>query len=184
MSDSVAPATDRLQRLAAMYAKHDARLRKLVEHRAGAQPATAADACAHAWTELLAAEHVDIALPWQPLAWLTTTAIREAWRLNRLEYRSHPVDGRTLDLLSTSRGRAARSAGELAELHDRLRLVDELPERPRRFLLRLALGYSYDEIAIAEGASYTTTNKQIARAKRLLRDLERAQGGENQPPTT
>jgi DNA-directed RNA polymerase specialized sigma24 family protein len=45
-------------------------------------------------------------------------------------------------------------------------------------LLRLALGYSYDEIAAAEHASYSTTNKQIARATGLLRELDHAQGGE------
>jgi DNA-directed RNA polymerase specialized sigma24 family protein len=32
-------------------------------------------------------------------------------------------------------------------------------------LLRLAVGYSYDEIAAVERVSYTTTNKQITRAK-------------------
>jgi DNA-directed RNA polymerase specialized sigma24 family protein len=51
-------------------------------------------------------------------------------------------------------------------------------------LLRRALGYSYREIAAAENASYTTTNKQIARAKRLLRKLEDSvqPGGENPLP--
>jgi DNA-directed RNA polymerase specialized sigma24 family protein len=176
-----APATDGLQRLAALYAKHNEPLQALIERRAGAQPATAADACAHAWAQLLAAKHVDIALPWQPLAWVTTTAMREAWRLNALEYRANPVDDSTLDRLTVNRGRAARSADELAELHARLDLVDELPERPRRFLLRLAIGYSYDEIAAAEGATHTTTCKQIARAKRLLRDIERRRGGETEP---
>jgi DNA-directed RNA polymerase specialized sigma24 family protein len=39
-------------------------------------------------------------------------------------------------------------------------------------LLRLSLGYSYTEIAITERVTATTTNKQIARAKRLLRALE------------
>jgi DNA-directed RNA polymerase specialized sigma24 family protein len=52
-------------------------------------------------------------------------------------------------------------------LYARLQLVAQIPERPRRFLLRLALGYSYDEIAAVEGVSRTTTNKQIARAKRI-----------------
>jgi DNA-directed RNA polymerase specialized sigma24 family protein len=41
-------------------------------------------------------------------------------------------------------------------------------------LLRLAVGYSYDEIAAVERVSYTTTNKQITRAKRLLRELDHA----------
>jgi DNA-directed RNA polymerase specialized sigma24 family protein len=177
MSEHTPPATERLQRLAAMYAKHDARLQALVQRRAAAQPATAADACAYAWAQLLAAEHVDLRVPWQPLAWVTTTAMREAWRLNGLEQRSNPVDDSTLDMLTVSRGRAASSADELAELHARLDLVDELPERPRRFLLRLAIGYSYDEIAAAENATYNVTRKQIARAKRLLRDIERHRGG-------
>jgi DNA-directed RNA polymerase specialized sigma24 family protein len=65
-------------------------------------------------------------------------------------------------------------AHELADQHLRLELVQQLPERPRRFLLRLALGYSYHEIAAAEGVTYTTTNKQIARAKRPLRELDHA----------
>jgi hypothetical protein len=52
-------------------------------------------------------------------------------------------------------------------------------ERSSRWsLLRLAVGYSYHEIAAAEDASYSTTNKQMARAKRLLRELDHAQGGE------
>jgi DNA-directed RNA polymerase specialized sigma24 family protein len=69
------------------------------------------------------------------------------------------------------------SADELAELHDRLDLIDQLPERPRRFLLRQAIGYSYDEISAAEHATYTTTCRLIADARRKLRELERARGG-------
>ena len=61
---------------------------------------------------------------------------------------------------------------ELAVLRARRDLVAQIPQRPRRFLLRLALGYSYREIAADEGVSLTTTNKQIARAKRLLRALD------------
>jgi DNA-directed RNA polymerase specialized sigma24 family protein len=48
-------------------------------------------------------------------------------------------------------------------------------------LLRLALGYSYAEIAAAEHASATTTNKQIARAKRILRDLEQTEAQHAEP---
>ena len=43
-------------------------------------------------------------------------------------------------------------------------------------MLRLALGYSYREIARDEGVSLTTTNKQIVRAKRLLRALDSDEG--------
>jgi DNA-directed RNA polymerase specialized sigma24 family protein len=81
------------------------------------------------------------------------------------------------------RRRSRARLPDVVSQHLRLQLVGQLPERPRRFLLRLALGYSYSEIAEAEGASYTTTNKQIAKAKRLLRALDSAcdEGGETSP---
>jgi len=104
--------------------------------------------------------------------------VREAWRLNSLEWRTTPHSPNKLDAIIANHGDTAPDTAELAALHQRLELVDEIPERPRRFLLRLALGYSYDAISAAEGVSRTTTNKQIARAKRLLRELDHAQGGE------
>ena len=116
-----------------------------------------------------------------PFACLTTTAVREAWRLNALEWQTTPRSPNQLDAIIACHGDTAPNAAELAALHERLGLVDEIRERPRRFLLRLALGYSYDAIA-AEGVSRTTTNKQIARAKHLLRELdcaEDAEGGEH-----
>jgi len=48
------------------------------------------------------------------------------------------------------------------------------------------LGYSYAEISAQEGATLTSTNKQIARAKRLLRQIEdrenAGEGGEDHAP--
>jgi len=170
-------STNRPQQLAALFDAHDAQLLSAVGRRVAAQPATIADACSHAWTQLLAAEHIDLSVPWGPLAWLTTTAVREAWRLSELERRATVLSHHDLDAIA-AHDPTAPSTHELAALHERLELVDEIPERPRRFLLRLALGYSYDAISTAEGVSRTTTNKQIARAKRLLRELDHAQGGE------
>jgi hypothetical protein len=91
-----------------------------------------------------------------------------------------------LDAISIGRERAVPGAHEVAAQHLRLDLVAQIPERPRRFLLRLALGYSYDEISAAEGVSHTTTNRQIARAKRILRDLDASANatGDDQPPAT
>ena len=61
-----APRTDRLAQLAALYtlySNHDAQLQRVVARRVAAQPATIADACSHAWTQLLTAEHIDLNLP-------------------------------------------------------------------------------------------------------------------------
>jgi DNA-directed RNA polymerase specialized sigma24 family protein len=176
------PSTERLEEIAAMYANHDAQLRRLV-HARGARhgklnTTVVDDACSFAWTQLLTHDYVDLGPPrWGALAWLTTAAMREAWRLHGRDYLAAPEE---LETVRSEREHHAPAADDVAEQHMRLDLVKQIPERPRRFLLRLALGYSYDEIGEAEGASYTTVNKQIARAKRLLRELEHTEpaGGE------
>jgi DNA-directed RNA polymerase specialized sigma24 family protein len=165
----------RRQQIAAIYAEHDRELHRLVRRRASQNPVIVQDACAHAWTQLLANDHVDLRPPLAPaLAWLATTAIRHAWQLSTSQRRAtpHPID--EIDALTSDRGQTAPASDELAVQHLRLELIAQIPERPRRYLLRLALGYSYTEIAAAEHASATTTNKQIARAKRILRQLETA----------
>jgi len=170
-------STERLEQIADMYATHRDQLQRVVRARGSNSSAIVEDACSHAWMQLLTHDYVDVGLPrWGALAWLTQTAVREAWRLDNRERRSHgyvPEDNDDLARMAGASGHILPGADELAEQHMRLDLVKQIPERPRRFLLRLALGYSYDEIAVAEGAaSYSTVNKQIARAKRLLRNLE------------
>ena len=179
--------TNRLQHIAAMYAKHDAELCDVVRRRSGgAQPATIEDACSFAWAQLIAADHVDVRPPrWSALAYLTKTAIRKAWELRAAERRAAPYDHEQLDYMAAVRDINETAADEAAALQMRcdlaLDLVAQIPERPRRFLLRLALGYSYHEIAIAEGVSYRTTDRQITRAKRRLEEIAAADGGEFRP---
>jgi DNA-directed RNA polymerase specialized sigma24 family protein len=165
-------STERLQQIALMYAADNGELHRLVERRGSPEQATVEDACAFAWTRLLTAEQVDLRPPrCHALAWLTTVAVHEAWRLNAIGRRAGAFDPDMVDAISIGRERAV-SIHDVAAQHLRLDLVAQIPERPRRFLLRLALGYSYDEISLAEGVSHTTTNRQIARAKRILRDLD------------
>jgi DNA-directed RNA polymerase specialized sigma24 family protein len=109
------------------------------------------------------------------LGWLTQTATREVWRLAARQLRDGLLDPATIDGERRLRGPLGPGTDELADQHARLDLVAQIPQRPRRFLLRLALGYSYRDIAAHEDASMTTTNKQIARAKRLLRALDTPQ---------
>ena len=181
------PSTDRLQHIEAMYAKHADQLRAVVRRQApGAQPATIEDACSHAWSTLITAEHVDVRPPrWGALAYLTKTAVYKAFDLRAAERRAAAHDHDQLDYLAAARGVADAPADEAAALRMRcdlaLDLVAQIPERPRRFLLRLALGYSYHEIAAAEGVSYRTADRQITRAKRRLEQIAAADGGEFRP---
>jgi hypothetical protein len=80
------PRAERLQRVAAMVAQHDAQLHSVVRRRGSRRPEIVDDACTYAWIQLLTAEHVDLRPPlWEALAWLTTCAVRYARMLSEAE---------------------------------------------------------------------------------------------------
>jgi DNA-directed RNA polymerase specialized sigma24 family protein len=164
--------TARGERIAAMHGAHARALERRVARRACASaPQTIEDACAFAWLQLLTHPHVDLSVRRRVLGWLELTATREAWRLDIR--RARDGLGSDVALEDWLDAQTVAGADEVAAQRERLALVDQLPARPRRFLLRQALGRSYLEIAADEDASLTTTNKQIATAKRLLRALDR-----------
>lgn len=170
---SGANCSARNAQIAAMHRECARELQRRVARRAHADPQTIEDACSHAWLQLLTHHSADLGPPdWRVLGWLTQVATREAWRLTARQLRDGLLDPATIHGERRLRGPVGPGPDELADQHARLQLVGQIPQRPRRFLMRLALGYSYREIAAHEDASLTTTNKQIARAKRLLRALE------------
>ena len=174
--DPTSTATARNEQIAAMHSEHARLLERRVERRARASPETIEDACSFAWLQLLTHTSIDLDAPnWRALGWLTQTATREAWRLEARRRRDGLLDHAALERELRVRERTALGTDEIVALHERLALVAQLPERPRRFLLRLALGHGYREIAVEESVSLTTTNNQIARAKRLLRAVEAAE---------
>ena len=169
-------ATTRNEQIAVMHREHARRLERCVERRARASPETIEDACSFAWLQLLTHTCIDLDAPnWRALGWLTQSATREAWRLEARRRRDGLVDHVALERELGLREQTAHGADEVVDQRERLALVAQIPERPRRFLLRLALGHSYREIAAGESVSLTTTNHQIARAKRLLRAVEAAE---------
>jgi hypothetical protein len=77
---------ERLRRVSAMVTQHDAQLHRVVRRRGSRSAAIVDDACAYAWIQLLAAEHVDLRPPlWEALAWLTTCAVRHAQMLDAVQ---------------------------------------------------------------------------------------------------
>lgn len=173
--DPMSTATTRIQQIAAMHAGHARQLERAVGRRVRAAPQTIEDACSFAWMQLTTHTSIDLGPPrWRALAWLARTAVHEAMRLEAKQARDELVERVAIERERRLREQPGSGADELAAQHARLDLVAEIPERPRRFLLRLALGHSYREIAAVESVSLTTTDKQIARAKRLLRAVEAA----------
>lgn len=152
-----------------LHREHASGLERRVGGRAHADRPTVEDACSFAWMQLLTHHSVELASTHRVLGWLTVTATREVWRLGALRVREFPQDHDAIEGLQRGREQFAAAADAIASHRERLGRVEQLPARSRRFIVRLASGYSHREIAAAEHASATTTNKQITRAKRLLR---------------
>ncbi|MCU1677339.1 MAG: hypothetical protein JWM93_2097, partial [Frankiales bacterium] len=119
------------------------------------------DACSYAWLQFLRHQpDRDTAL-----CWLSTVAVREAWRLS----------ARARELTATGDPQVdASSAGpELAlEAREALDSLAGLPTRQRRYLTLLVSGHSYADICQHTGATHTNVNKHLARARRTLRAVQ------------
>ena len=151
---------------AALYDRHHEVLWRRVRRHIHGPDALIDDACQQAWLILLRAQPERETV----LAWLTTVAIREAYRLSGREWRElsldderSPVPQETCD---PEQGREARAA---------LQALAALPERQRRYLTLRVAGHSYVEIQEHCGASRTNVNKHLYRARRSLKEV-RASG--------
>ena len=102
---------------------------------------------------------------WGALAYLTKTAVYRVWQLRAAERRAAAHDHDQLNFVAAARGVSDVPADEAAALQMRcdlaLELVEQIPERPRRFLLRLALGYSYHEIAALSRAAVVVVGSAL-----------------------
>ena len=153
---------------AELYGSLHPALERAARARVRGRAACVEDACAFAWEQLL--RH-------QPerserlFAWLVTVAVREGWRLVRVERRQAAPDPAELE------GAPAPER----QLEERLRALAALEAlaalRPaeRRLLCLRHAGYSYREIAALERRGTNYVNKQLVRARRALRERE---GGE------
>jgi hypothetical protein len=150
-----APSTDQL---AALFVKHDAQLLSVVGRRVAAQPATVADADADAYAWIAAAR----SRTRRPHPAVGAARLADHHRRPRgmapqraRVARATPLSHDDLDAIA--KGDSTKpNTHELADLRDPSTSSTRLPERPRRFLLRQAIGDSYNEIAAAEHATYTT----------------------------
>ena len=172
--DPMKSTATRLARIAALHRQHARALERRVARGARAEPQTIEDACSVAWMQLITHPSIDLEPSHGALAWMTRTAVHEAWRLEARRARDELLDEAALRRELRQREQTTPGVDQLAAQHARLDLVAQIPPRPRRFLLRQALGHSYREIAADETVSLTTTSNQIACARRRLRALDTA----------
>ena len=145
---------------ARLYEQYASRLERIVGSQVNSSDVVIEEACAAAWLILLRSQ------PRRESAWswLKVVAIREAWRLDRQQRRTLPLE--VLDAAPTTDGGIHQHAEFHAEL---ARLERDLGERKRRILMLSAIGFTYDEIAEITGDSRRTVERQLFRARRLAR---------------
>jgi RNA polymerase sigma factor (sigma-70 family) len=154
-----------------LYARLGRRLENRVRAGVTAPPAVIEDACQLAWSHLIChrqrvdAEHA--------LAWLATTATREAFRLWAREQREQSLEQELEERGDSALPRRVPGPHELLEARQRLVRILGVSDRQRRLLWLHAFGLDYDEMAGHEGCTRRTVERQLLRAKRTVREIGR-----------
>jgi len=148
----VTSTSARAEQIAAFYARHAARLQRIVTAHVNAPAHTIEDACQNAWAILVRRD--DITLDDRGARWLATVAIREGWRLSSggrdvpmgAMRPGVPEEGELPEPEATEPGADEQA---IARIEHAQRVADlrTLKARERRDLYLQALGYRYKEIA-------------------------------------
>ena len=127
--------------------------------RANADPEHAEDAVMVAWMQLVT--RPDVAGAPTVTGWLLTVAKREAWRMAARE-RHAPLEDELV----------GEPGPDVAARVDARAALRELPVRQARYLVaKHVCGLSYEDIAAADGVTYTAVNRHISRGRKALREL-------------
>jgi RNA polymerase sigma factor (sigma-70 family) len=143
-----------------LYRRLAPALERIVRLDVRAPDAVIEDACSFAWIRLL--HHRDRVRRDAALAWLTRTAVHEAFKLIRRAGRETSIDA--AEWLC---GGSAQPE-EVLERRERLERIAALPARQQRLLWLHAFGLSYAEMAAHEGCTLRTVERQLVRAKHRI----------------
>src|ERR1700761_3637628 len=150
----------------AVYVTDAAKVRRLVRHYVRAPEPVIEDACQTAWTRLVR-DRAGVR-PDAVVAWLVTTAIREAIKLTRRAGREAFLEELLDDTGELEGLQGGPVTDEVVEHRLRLESLRLLPARQQRFVWLQALGWSYAEIQELTGATPRTIDRQLLRARRAL----------------
>jgi RNA polymerase sigma factor (sigma-70 family) len=152
-----------------LYRSLSKSLERIVQFGVCAPDPVIEEACQVAWSRLV--YHRQRVRRETALRWLASTAIHEAYKLLRRRDRELPLEAAEVQ---TELRRPAPVPGpaELLEQRDRLSALCTLPRRQQRILWLRGLGLSYDEIALRDGCTTRTVERQLRRARTTLRAAE------------
>ena len=150
------------------------RLVRIVRSSVHAPDPVIEDACQSAWSRLL--HERDRVEPERAVGWLVTTALREALRSVRRAGYEASLDTLVESGAEFASPRADRAPEPVLECRERLRALTALSERQQRLLWLYGLGLTYEEIARTQGCTSRTVERQIQRARTVLREREERAG--------
>jgi RNA polymerase sigma factor (sigma-70 family) len=157
--------------LARLYEEAARPLERRVARAVRAPQSVVEDACQFAWGQLVG--HRDRVKANAAVAWLLTTATREAIKLTRVADRELSLESEIERGGECLIGGGGPAPEELVERRERLASVRELPPRQQRIVWLKALGLSRGELARHERLSGRTVERQLAYARRRLRAAAR-----------
>lgn len=160
------PVVDGIGDVGELYEHRAGQVRRLVRHQVRAPEPLIEDACQVAWIRLVDRRrgvNRDAAV-----AWLVTTAMREAFRLIARANRELPLGVLIDDPGELGDSASGPSPEEIVLQRARLQALRALPERQRQLVWLQGLGLSYAEMADRTGASRRTVERQLIRARRRL----------------
>jgi len=154
--------------LGELYVSLGKRLEQIVRRDVRAPEPVVEDACQFAWSRLIHHSHRvrrETALPW-----LATTAVHQALKLIRRDGRELSLDEALEQAGEAAIGPLCAAPDEVLEQRERLASVSALSPRQQRLVWLHAFGLNYAEIALHEGYTRRTVERQLLRAKRTLRE--------------
>jgi len=143
------------------------RLEQIVRLDVRAPDVVVEDACQFAWSRLV--HHRHRVHRETVMSWLARTAVHEAVKLLRRDRRELSIDGALECGVPMTAASSFPAPHTLLENRERLGELRLLPTRQQRVVWLHAFGLSYAEIAVHEGCTVRTVERQLLRARRRIR---------------
>jgi RNA polymerase sigma factor (sigma-70 family) len=164
------PLTASVGDVGELYALLARRLEQVVRIDIRASDALIEDACQIAWIRLLRCR--DQVQRETVMSWLVRTAVHEALKLLRRDRRELSLEAAAEEAMPMAAWTRDATPLELVERGERLAELGRLPERQQRAVWLHAFGLSYSEIALHEGCTTRTVERQLLRARENIRGAQ------------
>lgn len=153
-----------------LYRNLSRQLERIVGSCVQAPDSLIEEACQVAWARLVL--HRARVRRETALAWLVQTARHEAVKLSGRSRRELSLEAELDEWGEMARPDPRPGPADVCEQHERLRAVGLLSLRQQRLLWLYALGLGYEEVAVHDGCTSRTVERELKRARAALRAAE------------